>query len=533
MTEKLVKYLEDCDRAYYETSNPLVSDDTYDALVESLRKLDPFNPYLYKVGLKSTSNKIGRLIPMGTLDKYHTEEDVSKWIDTKVSQGVSKFIVCPKYDGFAVELVYQFGNLMYAGTRGDGYTGEDVTNAVKHIKSIPQSLETTDFFVIVRGEVIIPLKHHDDIKALGYNAMRNAVPGIVRSCREDALKFVDFVAYEFIDSSNSREEQRTNAIYRSRFILEDYHRVIYCQKEILPFLQKIREKYRKDCSYEIDGVVIKSDKILDSGEKLLHPDYSIAWKYKSNREVTTLKDVEFQMGVTGYFTPVGIFEEVEFQGAKLSRASLGNITRIRSEFHGMNKGSLIEVSRRGDIIPYIESLVIPAEGVAEIEIPTHCPYCGHRLVGEEPHCINKSCPERLRLQITHYVSSVGIKGIGDRLVSKMISAGLITELSDIYTLDANEIENLGGYGLSAVSKWKSLQEKRLSNLEFLCAYPFMNLNEKVWKKILERYTFESLYDLSLENLLEIPGIGESKARDILSQINDDLKEIQSLHQYTV
>ena len=115
----------------------------------------------------------------------------------------------------------------------------------------------------------------------------------------------------------------------------------------------------------------------------------------------------------------------------------------------------------------------------------------------------------------------------------MISAGLITKLSDIYTLDANEIENLGGYGLSAVSKWKSLQEKRLSNLEFLCAYPFMNLNEKVWKKILERYTFESLYNLSQENLVEIPGIGESKARDILSQINDNLEEIQSLHQYTV
>ena len=151
--EELVNYLEKCDDAYYNTSNPIVSDDTYDALVETLRRIDPKHPYLQKVGAKVRSNKVGRIIPMGTLSKYHKEEEVKKWLDEE--EGM--IIFSPKYDGFAVELVYDKGRLISASTRGTGVVGEDVLAAVMRIQNIPINIEgLTEDRVIVRGEAIIP-----------------------------------------------------------------------------------------------------------------------------------------------------------------------------------------------------------------------------------------------------------------------------------------------------------------------------------------------------------------------------------------
>ena len=219
MTNNLVDYLRRCDDAYYNTSNPIVSDSTYDALVETLRRLDPKNPYLEKVGAKVRSSKVGRVIPMGTLAKYHKDEDIQKWLESESDE--TTFLLSPKYDGFAVELLYDHGQLVSASTRGDGNVGEDVLDSMMRVKNVPVKLNSyVSDMTIVRGEAIIPRIHHDKIRELGYSAMRNAVPGIVRSNRADALMYVDFVAYEFIDGSNSRIKQRE--YYKDMFTVEDY-----------------------------------------------------------------------------------------------------------------------------------------------------------------------------------------------------------------------------------------------------------------------------------------------------------------------
>lgn len=536
MSNNLVEYLKRCDDAYYNTSNPIISDNTYDALVETLRRLDPTNEYLKKVGAKVRSNKVGRLIPMGTLSKYHKDEEILKWLNSESDE--EWFLLSPKYDGFAVELFYDHGRLISASTRGDGNVGEDVLASMMKVRSVP--IRLTDYrsdITIVRGEAIIPRKNHDKIKELGYTAMRNAVPGIVRSNRTEALMFVDFVAYEFIDGGTERIEQRE--YYKSQFIIEDARKFNHGDFDLI---SARREELRTiDYEYELDGVVIKTNTIKE--DDLLNPSHMIAWKYKSNRETTVLQDVEYQMGLTGYFTPIGIFDEVEFQGAKLTRASLGNITRMKKEFKGMTIGSLVEVSRRGDIIPYIEELVFIEEEGQLIDYPVKCPHCGEYLAvdiekdevtGEtikyEPHCINKSCPEKLRLQISQYAKSVGIKGIGDKLIRGLIEGEYINNILDIYHINPEVILNIPRQGQSSVEKWKALQEKKLSAVELLTSYPFIDLGRKIWESVLSRFSYSEILDIESEELASarLRGIGDSKITSIVSQIKDNREELNRL-----
>ena len=539
MSKNLVDYLKKCDDAYYNTSTPIVSDATYDALVETLRRLDSKNPYLEKVGANVRSNKVGRVIPMGTLAKYHNDEEILKWLEYEGGE----ILISPKYDGFAVELVYQGGNLVSASTRGNGNVGEDVLSSMMKVKSVPIHMPRYNADqIIVRGEAIIPVKNHEEVKKLGYSAMRNAVPGIVLSGRAEALRYVDFVAYEFIDDVSDRVIQRD--IYAKDFIVEDYELVRY--KDI-DKMQERREDLRKNgYDYEIDGVVLKTRSIME--DDLLHPNHMIAWKYKSNRETTVLRDVEYQMGLTGYFTPIGVFDEVEFQGAKLTRASLGNITRMKKEFDGMTIGSLVEVSRRGDIIPYIEELAFIEERGTKVEYPTKCPHCGEllaievetkeidgvdQLVKYEPHCVNKSCPEKLRLQISQVAKSVGIKGIGDKLIKGLIDAGYLKSIIDIYKMNPEDIMNIPRQGKSSVDKWKDLKSKKLSAAELRSAYPFLNLGRKVWDVVLTKFSYADILTLDETTLKEakLKGLGDSKINDIVSQVYENVEDLRWLGEY--
>lgn len=528
MYSQLVEYLEKCDDAYYNTSNPIVDDSTYDALVETLRRINPKHPYLEKVGAKVRSAQIGRLIPMGTLSKLHTDDEVNKWLDSEDGDLV---LLSPKYDGFAVELYYERGTLVTASTRGTGVAGEDVLPSILRIQNIPLTLSKyPNDIVIVRGEAIIPTRHHDKVKELGYTAMRNAVPGIVRACRVEALQYVDFVAYEFIDGNKYRTSQRE--YYAEDFLIEDYR--VYDIRDFAGMKSRRDSLRAETYLYEIDGVVLKTMEIKP--DDLLHPDHMVSWKYKSNRETTILREMEYQLGITGYFTPIGIFDEVEFQGAKLSRASLGNITRLRDEFEGMTVGSIVEVSRRGDIIPYIESLSLVNESGDIIEYPTVCPHCGSPLADTdtEPHCVNKECPEKLRLQISQYIRTVGIKGIGDKLIRSLVDAGYIKNITEVYTLDPQKILELPRQGQSAVDKWTLLQEKRLSPVELLTAYPFLDLGRKVWEKVLSKFTYWNVLDLATEDLenAKLAGIGDSKITSIVSQVaenKDELRKLGAIH----
>lgn len=524
---ELVDFLKECDNAYYNTDTPIATNDTYDALVETLRKMDPTNEYLNKIGAKVSSNKVGRTVKMGTLNKFHTEESVRQWYGEHHMQ----ILVGPKYDGFGVELLYTDGNLVLGSTRGDGLIGEDVTESMKLINNVPHKIAMKGD-LRVRGEAIIPNHYKDKMKELGYSAMRNAVPGIVRSGREDALQYVDFVAYEFIEENREGRDTRSaqREYYKGTFEVEDY-KVFDTFEDIVNWREDfalIRDTY----IYETDGVVLKSNNLIEDDYGF--PKYQIAWKFKSNREVTTLRDIEYQMGVTGKFTPIGIFDEVEFQGAKLTRASLGNMTRLNGFTIHPAEGSVIEVTRRGDIIPYIEDITYNPSDAKEFPQLTKCPHCGSELVGyPEVRCANKSCPERLRLQIIQYVKGLGVKGIGPSLVTKLIEMKHLTCLSDVYTMGLQIIPTIPGQGESAVKKWEELTNKELTPLTFLSALPSDNIGTAVWKKLLEIWTLDEILNLTAKDFegKTISGVGQSKIDSILSFLDEMRDEVKYMKDF--
>lgn len=535
MINQLVHMLEEASKAYYNSGEVIMSNERYDALVATLRRLEPFHPFLDQVGAPVEGyNKVGRKIPMGTLTKLHTDEDVKKWIST-LDASRDEILFSYKYDGFGVELIYENYELKLASTRGDGYVGEDVTEAVLHLNGVPATLPL-EFSpdLIVRGEVIIPRKNHDKIKELGYTAMRNAIPGIVKSNRVEALELSDFVAYEFFDDAVLRSTQRR--AYRNLFNVEAWKVFSVTDWEGLSRLREFTAQEKDDLAYEIDGVVLKTNMINDFGDALLCPKNSVAWKFKSNRRETILRGVEFQLGATGKFTPIGLFDPVEFQGAELKRASLGSMSRFTSLDPKPVIGSIIEVSRRGDIIPYIEEILFSPDDCEEISL-TVCPHCDQPVTIDtngEPICANPKCPEILRLKMTQYVKGLGVKGIGDALVRGLIESGSITSLPDIYKIDPETIRNLPRQGNSAVTKWRDLQEKEVMLIRFLSSYPLENIGEKVWDKVLSKVALDEflespeVYECYLNT---VRGLGEAKVKSLVEQVSahkDEIKELLHL-----
>lgn len=531
MIDSLVNYLKRCDEAYYNSGNAIVTDDTYDALVNSLRVMDPTNEYLSKVGAKAgNKSKVGRIIPMGTLSKYHENDEVESWINKEYSTS-GGFILAPKYDGFGVELIYNNCKLISAGTRGDGNVGENIYESIVNIPSVPKELPSQfSNLKIVRGEAIIPRRNHKRMKEFGYEAMRNAVPGIVRSCNKEALPYVDFVAYEFFDGRVNREEQRYD--YSSIFNVEEFTPFYSIDFESILDKRDFYGANKLTYKYEIDGTVIKTINILQ--DNLLNPEHQIAWKFKSNHRETVLRAVEFQMGVTGKFTPVGIFDPVEFQGAKLSRASFGSIYRYRDLDPKI--GCIVEVSRRGDIIPYIEKVVTcDVPNVVDIPVFDTCPYCGEKLNPKDGSCENVHCHEKLNLQIRNYVGCLGVKGIGPSLVKGLVETGKISCLSDIYEVTDEDIISLPRQGQSSADKWKAFITKNIRLIDFLSALPFDNIGPKVWSKLLENTDVDTLLTIdTLDKFNEVfsgkdlKGIGSSKIEGFVSQMKlygDDIRTL--------
>lgn len=528
--QDLISYLRRCSDHYYNTGEPLISDAEYDSLIQDLKRMSPGNPFFSEVGAPPRGGyKVKRTTPMGTLSKIYKEDALEKYLSENHDD--LGYIVAPKYDGFGVELSYDdSGKLVSASTRGDGYEGDSVLEAVSSM-GLPIKDDRL-LNVTVRGEAIIPRKYHEEIERLGYKAMRNAVPGIVRSARKDALQYVHFIAYEFIPRDNpedTRSEQRL--YYEGLFRVED-HRLFSIEEkgDIYPYITQFLEK-RDDYEYEIDGVVIKTNTIR-TNDDYLHPKQMVAYKPKSGREITTLRDIEYQLGATGKFTPIGIFDPVEFQGATLTRASLGSMARLASFEFRPSVGSTIEVSRRGDIIPYIEDINDTVEG-KEFGPLLHCPHCYVELARDhtgEVMCANALCPEILRLKITQFVKGMKVKGIGDGLVKALINSGHVKSIANLYEIDPEIAGTLPGFGPSAVEKLRELQSKSVSLVEFFSAYPFENLGEAVWKTVFSRFTvsniiFESRGPQAYEGL---KGLGESKINSIVTQLDANRAEIRHI-----
>ena len=575
--EKLRKEIEKHNNLYYNEDNPIISDMEYDKLIRELRDLEEINPNLKveyeiknsKVGFGneksenenvSPTEKIGGIasekfskvrhrVPMLSLSNTYNiseiedfDKRVKKIIDVKKK---IDYVLELKLDGLSISLIYENGVLKQGITRGDGQIGEDVTENIMEIKSIPKKLKEP-ISLEVRGEVILPIsefgrinQEREDEGEDVFANPRNAAAGTIRQLDKSIVKErkLDCYLYYLVNAEKYGMKTHKESIeyieklgFKTTKIFELYNDFGKLEKAIDVWKTK-----REKLDYETDGLVIKVNEFEhydELGYTTKSPRWAIAYKFPAEQVKTKLYDVTFQVGRTGVVTPVAELEAVNLSGSVVKRASLHNFDEIRRK--EIKIGDNVIIEKAAEIIPQVVNVVFEDRKGDEkdIEVPTNCPICDSELVKEEGQvalkCLNPQCPEKVKREIAYFVSrdAMNITGLGEKIVEKFIELGKIKTVVDIYSLKnyAEELENLEKMGKKSVENLiNSIEESKkqgFSKVLYALGIPFVgkfnaNLLTKNYNSI------ELLKEKSIEDLLEIKGIGDKVAVAVHTYLNDE------------
>ena len=564
--KKLRNEIEYHNNLYYNEDNPIISDMEYDALMRELKQLEQEYPELLENSENSPTKKIGgtasekfskvrHRTPMLSLSNTYNiseiedfDKRVKKIIMSEIDENNDEdleYILELKLDGLSISLIYENGELVQAVTRGDGQVGEDVTENIREISSIPKKLKEP-VSLEVRGEIILPISNfnrinqerEDDGEDVFANP-RNAASGTIRQLDKTivAERGLDCYLYYLVNAENyginthlESIEYIKNLEFQTTGVFEKYTDFTELEKSI----DKWHDK-RKTLDYETDGLVIKVNNFSlyeTLGYTTKSPRWAIAYKFPAEQVKTKLMDVTFQVGRTGVITPVAELEAVNLSGSVVKRASLHNFDEIRRK--DIKIGDNVIVEKAAEIIPQVVNVVFDDRTGKEIEIqePTNCPVCNSELAHEEGlvalKCHNPLCPEKVKRQIAYFVSrdAMNISGLGDKIVEKFIELGKIKTIVDIYSLEKyrEELENLEKMGQKSVDNLinsiESSKNRDFSKVLYALGIPFVgkfnaNLLTKTFKNI------ENLKNQPIENLLAVKGIGDKVAVAVNTFLNDE------------
>lgn len=496
------------DWQYYVSSDPVISDKEYDDLFKKLQSIEEEHPELLTEdspsqrvarGLSESFETVEHTIPMLSLDNSYNEEDLKEFdrrLRAVLGVEIITYSVEPKFDGASMALVYENDLLSRGATRGNGVEGDDITNNVKVIRSVPLGAEFSRFGIHkaeLRGEAVIAKKVFRKINEkretenqyrrkagkkeleLFKNA-RNTASGGLRmkdpsEVKERGLElFVYQLGYaadadgkDLMNSQFDSHAEALDMLYQMGFKTPHEERKSVEGIDAVVALCKEWEEKRDDYEYDIDGMVIKVNSFAqqrEAGSTSHHPRWAIAYKFKAKQAQTKLIDIEYQVGRTGAVTPVAKLQPVDLMGVTISSVSLHNQDFIKEKDIRMN--DIVTVERAGDVIPYI---VGPVEQrrtgeEAEVDFPRQCPSCASVLVKPEGEavwrCINVECPAQNEERIIHYVSkgAMDIDGLGKDIVKRFLEEGLIENLEDLYKLDYEKVLGLEGWKEKSVENLK-------------------------------------------------------------------------------
>jgi len=555
-------------RYQYHVLNKLeISDEALDSLKHELKILEnefsdlrtPDSPTMRVEGKALDKfKKITHKTPMLSLEDVFSEEEFSDWIE-RISKLAPKadfaFYGELKFDGLALSIVYENGVLIHAATRGDGKVGEDITNNVRTIESIPLKLEWFGIHsslkkiaepflskgrIEVRGEAIIAKKNFETInreqkrKGLAaYANTRNLAAGSLRQLDPNVTvsRKPDFFAYELFGPAIELHSEK-HALLRSLGFKTGRNLENLCKNErlIFEYYKKIAAA-REKLPYNIDGLVVSIDSI-----KLFErlgvigkaPRGSIAFKFSPKESITKVEDIIVQVGRTGALTPVAILRSVEIGGVTVSRATLHNENKIRRL--ELKIGDSVIVGRAGDVIPDIRKTLkeLRTGKEKDFHMPRHCPVCGHEIAKEEVilRCINKKCQARSRENLYHFVSrkALNIDGLGPKILDSLLDNGLIQDAADIFTLKEGDIALLERFGeKSANNLIDAIRSSRRVSLDrFIFALGILHIGEETAHDLAEHFgSLGKLERASLEDLINVPNIGEVVAKSIYEWFRDE------------
>ena len=522
-----------------------ISDAEFDALWDELKELDPKNPVLQKVGADSGNfEKIQHVMPMGSQEKAANPEQFMAWA---AKHEYEEYLVEYKLDGASLELQYQNGYLVRAVTRGDGSIGDDITANAKKMGGVNAAIykdgELVPFTGGIRGEVIMTHEVHKKYFSDKANC-RNAANGLMKRKDGTGSEYLKLIVYDALSTDGksyfTNEKEKISWLMNCGF---NVVRLVICKnaERVIAYRAKIMEE-RKDIEYDIDGLVVKENRIDYEDASRARPDRQIAFKFSLEEATTVLREVEWsQSGAT--YTPVAIFDEVELNGTKVQRASLANPDTMRKL--GVRIGSHVVVVKRGEIIPKIESVVEEKDiQTSEIIFPVVCETCGTKLVdeGSRLYCPNRDCSKRILHQLLKFVQTIDIRDLGETLITQLFQNKRLTCISDIYTLTVDELvpyflneesrEN-EKRSLGAEKVYKSIQaHKNMTLPVFLAGFDIEGFGETLAEKLVQAgfNTLDKLLLATEDQIADVYGFAEVMAHTIVQGLKENAAEMRTLVQ---
>lgn len=544
--EQLRRELNQHNYNYYVLDEPTISDFEYDRMLRELDQLEKENPQL--ITPDSPTQRVGGMasgsfapvthrVPLESLQNAFDFEELRDF-DRRVRESVpdAAYIVEPKIDGLSVALEYENGLFVRGATRGDGSVGEDVTDNLRTIKSIPLSLENAPATLIVRGEVFMPKAVFEKLNAererRGENlfanprnaaagSLRQLDPKIVSERKLDALIFnIQYAeGMEFDRDSDSLDWLES---LRFKVVPRVHAAVIDRAAECISDVGENRDRY----TYDIDGAVVKLDDL--SGRKILgstakFPRWATAYKYPPEQKETVVQDIVVQVGRTGVLTPKAVVAPVRLAGTTVTNATLHNQDFITEK--DIRIGDTVLVQKAGEIIPEIVRVIPekrPADAVA-YRLPDRCPVCGAPVVRDEDgahvRCTGAECPAQLLRNLTHFASrdAMDIEGLGPAVVEALVDAGFVKTPADLYRLDAQSVASLDRMGQKSAENLIAAIERSKSNdlSRLLFGFGIRQVGQKAAKILSARFgTLDALAGASLEALTDVNDVGEITARNL-------------------
>ena len=552
---ELTEIIEYHNNLYYNQDEPEISDFEYDMLLRELEDLEAEFPDLKLPD--SPTNKVGgsagakfspvtHAVVMESLHDSFSHDELRDF-DRKVREVVPdvKYVVEPKFDGLSVSCEYRNGVFVRGSTRGDGTTGEDVTDNLMTIRSLPKRLKDAPEFLEVRGEVYMSfesfealVKRQEDNEEKPAKNPRNAAAGSLRQknakiTAERKLDIFVFNIQQVVGATLTSHEQGLKYLKKLGFPTAFYN--VYDNiEDVITQIEVIGDR-RGEYDYAIDGAVVKVDdfsarELLGSTAK--YPKWAEAYKYPPEEKPTKLLDIEINVGRTGVLTPVGIFEPVLLAGTTVSRATLHNRDFIVER--GINIGDTVLIRKAGEIIPEVLSVV--ERGGAETEcyqFPTVCPSCGSPVSQDDEaaiRCTNTDCPAQLMRHLIHFVSrdAMDIDGLGPAVLEQLSNGGLVKSPADLYRLTAQDISALDRKAEKSANNLIAAIEKSKQNelYRLIFALGIRNIGLKAAKLLCENFvTVDDIMDAKAEEFAKIEGFGA-----IMAQSLENYFALESTHE---
>ena len=554
---------------YYVLNQPEISDQDFDFMMHELQDLEAKHPELadpnsptQRVGsdLNHEFQQVTHKYPMLSLANTYNEQDVAEWYDS-VKRGLNgeDFEVCceMKYDGLSISLTYVDGKLVRGVTRGDGVHGDDVTANVKTIRAIPLVLTGIGYPQVfeIRGEILMPWKVFERLNAEREAAEeplfanpRNAASGTLKSQNSAlvASRQLDSYLYYLLGEELPCDGHYENleAARKWGFKISEGMKKVRTLQEIYDYIN-YWDKERKNLPVATDGIVLKVNSLRQQrnlGYTAKSPRWAIAYKYKAERACTRLNEVSFQVGRTGAVTPVANMDPVQLAGTTVKRATLNNEDFIRSL--DLHIGDYVYVEKGGEIIPKIVGVDLDQRPIIAqpVRFITHCPECGTKLVRYEGeaawYCPNEAgCPPQIKGRIEHFISrrAMNIDSIGPETVDDFYRQGLVHNVADLYTIDVQQINGDGSRQKSAMKIISGIEESKNVPFERVVFALGIRFVGETSGKLLARHfkNIDALMNATLEELLEIDGIGEVMAKSIITYFHNEgnMQIVERLRSY--